>query len=78
MIDVAVDEGNYERQLEVEIINGRKCENTTTQYRLKVEHFKRWVELKRPLCISADGNVLLHCRQISDAETTDIASRSSK
>jgi hypothetical protein len=60
MIDVAVDEGNYERLLEVEIINGLKCENTKTQYRLKFEHFKRWVELKRPLCISADGNVLLH------------------
>jgi hypothetical protein len=45
MIDVAVDEGNNERLLAVEIIDGRKCENTKTQYRLKVEHFKRWVEL---------------------------------
>jgi hypothetical protein len=60
MIDVAVDEGNNERLLAVEIIDGRKCENTKTQYRLKVEHFKKWVELKYPLCISEDGNVMLH------------------
>jgi hypothetical protein len=49
MIDVAVDEGNNERLLAVEIIHGLKCENKKTQYRLKVEHFKRWVELKYPL-----------------------------
>jgi hypothetical protein len=60
MIDVAVDDGNNERLLAVEIIDERKCENTKTQYRLKVEHFTRWVELKYPLCISEDGNVMLH------------------
>jgi hypothetical protein len=60
MIDVAVDEGNNERLLAAEIIDGCKCENTKTQYRLKVEHFKRRVELKHSLYISADCNVLLH------------------
>jgi hypothetical protein len=40
--DIVVDEGND--QLAILITAGRKCSDTKNHYRLKVEHFKKWVE----------------------------------
>jgi hypothetical protein len=42
--NIIVEEGND--QLAIEITAGRKCSNTKNQYRLKVEHFRKWVEIK--------------------------------
>jgi hypothetical protein len=44
--DIVVDEGND--QLALQITAGRKCQNTKNQYRLKVGHFKKWVEINHP------------------------------
>ena len=40
------DDGNGERSLALEIMDGRKCQNTKNQYRLKVEQFKKSLQSK--------------------------------
>ena len=48
---------NSESSLAMEIMAGRKCQNTENQYRLKVEHFRKWIELKHPLCLDEKGAI---------------------
>ena len=48
-----IDE-NDERALALEIMDGRKCLNTKNQYRLKVEHSRKWLEAKHPECLRLD------------------------
>ena len=55
----AVEEGNDERLLAMEIMDGRKCSNTKNQYRLKIEHFRKWVEMKHPTCMNMDSTINL-------------------
>ena len=38
---IAVRMASDESELAVHIMDGRKCQNTKNQYRLKVEHFKK-------------------------------------
>ena len=51
-----IDE-NDERTLALEIMDGRKCLNTKKQYRLKVEHFRKWLEAKHPDCLRLDTTI---------------------
>ena len=51
-----IDE-NDERALALEIMDGRKCLNTKNQYRLKVEHFRKWLEAKHPDCLRLDKSI---------------------
>ena len=51
---------NGENSLAIEIMAGRKCPNTKNQYRLKVEHFRKWIELKHPLCLDEKGAIDLN------------------
>ena len=51
--------GNDERALALEIMDGRKCHNTKNQYRLKVEHFRKWLEAKHPDCLRSDKTINL-------------------
>ena len=55
--DIIVEEGN--EQLAIEITAGRKCSNTKNQYRLKVEHFRKWVEIKHPTFLNGDSTLNL-------------------
>jgi hypothetical protein len=48
---------NDERTLALEIMDGRKCLNTKNQYRLKVEHFRKWLEAKHPDCLRLDKTI---------------------
>ena len=48
---------NDERALALEIMDGRKCLNTKNQYRLKVEHFRKWLEAKHPDCLRLDKTI---------------------
>ena len=57
--NIAVEEGNDERVLACEIMDGRKCNNTKNQYRLKMEHFKQWVVTKYPTCMNGDSSINL-------------------
>ena len=58
LLDFEVE--NSERSLAVEIIDGRKCQNTKRQYRLKVENFKKWLCSKHPVCIKEDETIDLN------------------
>ena len=49
------DSDDDEIQLAEEIIDGRKCDNTKTQYRRKFEHFRQWILMKYPECAADDG-----------------------
>ena len=51
-----IDE-NDERALALETMDGRKCLNTKNQYRLKVEHFRKWLEAKHPDCLRLDRTI---------------------
>ena len=53
-----IDE-NDESALALDIIDGRKCLNTKNQYRLKVEHFRKWLEAKHPDCLRLDKTIEL-------------------
>ena len=55
--DIIVEEGND--QLAIEITAGRKCSNTKNQYRLKVEHFRKWVEIKHSTFLNGDSTLNL-------------------
>ena len=35
-----------------EIIDGRKCANSKTQYRRKFLHFEKWIRERYPMCIN--------------------------
>lgn len=54
---IEVDDGGGERSLALEIMDGRKCLNTKNQYRLKMEHFKKWIRSKHPDCMNNDGTI---------------------
>jgi hypothetical protein len=58
LLDFEVE--NSERSLAVEIIDGRKCQNTKRQYRLKAENFKKWLCSKHPVCIKEDETIDLN------------------
>ena len=47
---IAVRMASDESELAVHIMDGRKCQNKKNQYRLKVEHFKKWLSAKHPEC----------------------------
>lgn len=51
---------NGESTLAIEIMNGRKCQNTKNQYRLKIEHFRKWIESKHPVCLDESRAVDLN------------------
>ena len=51
-----IDE-NDESALALDIIDGCKCLNTKNQYRLKVEHFRKWLEAKHPDCLQLDTTI---------------------
>ena len=53
-----IDE-NDESALALDIIDGRKCLNTKNQYRLKVDHFRKWLEAKHPDCLRLDTTINL-------------------
>jgi integrase len=55
--NIVVEEGND--QLAIQITAGRKCSNTKNQYRLKVEHFRKWVEMKHPTFLNGDSTLNL-------------------
>jgi hypothetical protein len=52
---MADSDDDNEIQLAEEIIDGRKCDNTKTQYRRKFEHFRQWILMKYPECAADDG-----------------------
>lgn len=51
---------NGESSLAIEIMDRRKFQNTKNQYRLKVEHFRKWIESKHLLCLDGNGAIDLH------------------
>ena len=53
------DAANMEGSLAIEIMEGRKCQNTKNQYRLKVEHFRKWLQAKHLNCLNEDGTINL-------------------
>ena len=53
------DAENTEGSLAMEIMDGRKCQNTKNQYRLKVEHFRKWLQAKHPSCLNEDRTINL-------------------
>lgn len=59
MDEIAVEERNEECLLALEIMDGRKCNNTKKQYQRKVEHFTKWVSFKHPTCMNEDGSINL-------------------
>ena len=57
---IADDEDNVEISLAVEILNGRKCDNTKSQYFRKYEHFRKWMIMKYPECLNHDMTSVNH------------------
>ena len=55
-----VEDESDERLLALEIMDGRKCANTKNQYRLKIEHFRKWIDSKHPDCLNEDGTINLN------------------
>jgi hypothetical protein len=55
--NIIVEEGND--QLAIEITAGRKCSNTKNQYRLKVQHFRKWVEINHSTFLNGDSTLNL-------------------
>jgi hypothetical protein len=53
------DAENTEGSLAMEIMEGRKCQNTKNKYRLKVEHFRKWLLEKHPNCLKEDRTINL-------------------
>ena len=53
------DAANMEGSLAIEIMEGRKRQNTKNQYRLKVEHFRKWLQAKHPSCLNEDRTINL-------------------
>ena len=53
--DSVIDEDNYERLLDMKIVDGRNCSNTKDQYRLKMG----WNEAAwmHPTCLNDDSTV---------------------
>ena len=47
---------NSESSLAIEIMAGRKSDNTKNQCKHKVEHFKKWLQSRHPVCIEESGS----------------------
>ena len=58
MLEMEVE--NVESSLAVEIMAGRKCQNTKNQYRLKVEHLRKWIASRHPWCLNESGVIDLN------------------
>jgi hypothetical protein len=54
-----MDADNMKGSLAIEIMEGRKFQNTKNQYWLEVEHFQKWLQAKHPKCLTEDGTINL-------------------